>query len=126
VSDVVNQTTAEGDITMMTSPAVERDGPPSLWTPTPRRTIANQPLRTRDDHVRLVRRRQYARRFADLAGGVDAYPPADWNVERCLPYGLSRHELRVEWTRQARAGWSVWELDERLRPGPLALDQVAA
>ena len=60
---------------MMTSTPVERDGPAPYLTMHPRRrTVADYPLRAPADHVDLTRRRQYARRFTALAGGVDPYP----------------------------------------------------
>jgi hypothetical protein len=97
-----------------------------LATYPPRRTIADRPLRTRADDQRLDQHRQIAKAFQALVDESSNYPdPAD-NYVRATPFGLTATELRAEWSRRAREGWRPWELDERLRPGPLASDGVAA
>lgn len=77
-------------------------------------------LRTLDDEVRLVRRRQHARAFTVAAGGTDPYPDPRFAYARAIPYALTVPELHAEWVRLLRAGWSAWELDARLRPSPIA------
>lgn len=55
------------------------------------------------------------------------YPDPTGNYVRATSFGLSRRELRREWSRQRSAGWQDWEVRERLLPGPLAaLEGVAA
>jgi hypothetical protein len=105
-----------------------RDGVPSIWRPYPRPTVPPVPLHDLDDEVRVVRRRQYGRHFVCIAGAPDPYPPPAWNLARGTPFGLTVHELRVEYRRlRDREGWTPWELDARLRPSPVAdLAGVAA
>jgi hypothetical protein len=106
----------------VTTPDVDR---PSIWRPAPRRTIPNHQLHTLADHTRLTRRRQFAMAFQVVADWSSNYPDPTDNYMWGTPYGLTLPELRAEWSRQLSGGWLGWELQERLRPGPLTLAGVA-